>query len=310
VARKSFGIVVVKAPYRPNTQTMVSRGVSVVEFQQAAEPFSDADRAMTDRRSTRGERDDVAKPLMRALRAIVLDELGDDEPLGVRLGTAEAEPARKGGLSHDSPQVGDLCPDAGHRGFDIGHHVCGIEPKHMITAAHKSPIAPLIEPLACAVIKPIDLDDELHLGGEQIDDEPTEQGDLPPKRDPEPATAEGLEEYLLRSGRGAAHGCRALTELRASGMRNGRDVRHGILLVPSRGAGRERPRRTIRDVRQHAEARAASSMARSVRHEATSGALVRHPERALTARRETRRRMGAGRYSVRRAEHLAPGHFS
>ena len=180
----------------------------------------------------------------------------------------EAEPAREGGLSPASPQPRDLCTDANHDWFDIGHHVCHIEPKHVIPGRNESPIAPLIKPLASTVVEPIDFDDELHLGSEQIDDEPTEQRDVPPKRDACPAAAESLKEHLLGSGGGATHDCLALIELRAPGLGNGRDVEHGILLVPSRGAGRERPRRTIRDVRQQADASTARSNARTVRHEA------------------------------------------
>ena len=100
----------------------------------------------------------------------------------------EAEPARRAG-SAASPQPRDLCTDANHDWFDIGHHVCHIEPKHVIPGRNESPIAPLIKPLASTVVEPIDLDHEFHGGGEKIDDEPTEQWDLPPKRDSEPPTA-------------------------------------------------------------------------------------------------------------------------
>jgi len=114
----------------------------------------------------------------------------------------KAEPARKGGLSSASPQESDLSTDASHDRFDIGHHICHIEPKHVIPGIDENPIAPLIEPLASTVVEPIDFDDELHLGSEQIDDEPTEQRDLPPKRDSEPPTAKSVKEHLLGSGGG------------------------------------------------------------------------------------------------------------
>ena len=74
----------------------------------------------------------------------------------------EAESARKGGLSPASPQDRDLRTDASDDRFDIGHHVCHIEPKHAIPRAYQGPIAPLIEPLASTVVEPIDFDDELH----------------------------------------------------------------------------------------------------------------------------------------------------
>ena len=221
----------------------------------------------------------------------------------------EAESARKGGLSPASPQDRDLRTDASDDRFDIGHHLCHIEPKYAIPRAYQGPIAPLIEPLACTVVEPIDLDDELHLGSEQIENEPTEQRDLSSKRDPDSPTAEGMKENLFGGSGGVTHDCRALIELQASGLRNGRDVEHGILLGPSRGAGRERPRRTIRDVRQQADARRTSSMARTVRHEAVPGPLAWHQAQALTARREARPRTSAVGYVITRAERLAPDAF-
>jgi hypothetical protein len=62
------------------------------------------------------------------------------------------------------------------------------------------------------MITAVDLDDETHLGSQEVRDEPTEHRHLPAKRDAEPSAPQGLEEPSLGRRRSPSHLARALNE--------------------------------------------------------------------------------------------------
>ena len=95
--------------------------------------------------------------------------------------------------------------------WQVAHDELGLEPQDGVPSTCQRAVAPAIGPLL--VIAAIDLDDEPQLGGEQVDDEPTEQGHLPAKCDAELPAAKCREEPCLGSGRRVAHLRSALFDL-------------------------------------------------------------------------------------------------
>jgi len=109
--------------------------------------------------------------------------------------------ARQGPLS---PRRGaeplDLGGDEARSGLDVEHHELRVEPEDRVPRDGESPLTPRICRLPSRMIEAVDLDDEAHLGSEQVCDEPTKQRHLPTEGDTEGAAAERLEEP--RFGRG------------------------------------------------------------------------------------------------------------
>ena len=163
--------------------------------------------------------------------------------------------------------------NARHGRWQVAHDELRLEPQDGVPGARQRAVAPSIGPLL--VIAAIDLDDEAQLGGEQVDDEPTEQGHLPAKCDAELPAAKCREEASLGSGGRAPHVRSALFEqLRAMSKA------HGVPPGPGKEAGLGSPRRRIRDVRS-----APTGLSVGAWHGACATSRARPPFRAQGAPR-------------------------
>jgi len=95
-----------------------------------------------------------------------------------------------------SPQLRDHSFNATHGRFEVAQHEPRVEVQHRVPRPRERPIAACIRDRPACMISAIDLDDEAHLGGQEVRDEPTEQRHLPAERDTELSRTERLEELV------------------------------------------------------------------------------------------------------------------
>src|SRR5580692_9814838 len=112
------------------------------------------------------------------------------EPSSVRSPAGRRDSKLMIGRRNRTCAEGDLTPMSRR----LTHHELGVEPQHAIPAASECPIAPRVGVSPCLVIRAVDLDDEPKLWSQEIDDVPSEDGNLETERDAELHPAHGFEE--------------------------------------------------------------------------------------------------------------------
>jgi hypothetical protein len=99
----------------------------------------------------------------------------------------------------------DRGKDAAHGGVQVGHHELRVEPEHEVPRAEEGAVTTCIGRVLSRMIDAVDLDNETHLGSEQVCNEPTEHRHLPAKRDAEPPAPQRFEEPSLGRRRSVPH---------------------------------------------------------------------------------------------------------
>ena len=70
------------------------------------------------------------------------------------------------------PKPRDLVRDVRDGRLQVAHHEPRLQPQHRVPRALERAIPACIRRLSGRMIEPVDLDDEAHLGGQQVRDEP------------------------------------------------------------------------------------------------------------------------------------------
>ena len=130
--------------------------------------------------------------------------------------------------------------DVRHDALELPKHLVLANPQHVPPEVRERALARAIMPRALFMVRPINLDDEAHLGAREVDDVLTDD-ELPAKRKPGLGPREAAPEPLFRARGTATHAERMLFEQLGASRRDKSTTKHEDLHEVGADARRAKP---------------------------------------------------------------------